>query len=798
MEDQIANIAKTGLFRDLSKVDSRFVEFLPNSNKFEDILELAERFSVGEAERVDQKTFPESLPQAGSVLSQINFVDENKPGVTLATSFFPLKELFVGENDFPLPFPEENFSQGQLAEGLINSIYERVKKIHTGPAIYIEKCLATLQRFAWCLSAPGFSSQQAINLYDHSRIMAALAVCLEEAGEEQRKQWLQGTDLEKQVCTLVGGDISGIQDFIYTISSKGATSALRGRSLYLQFLTDAVVRAMLKETGLPVTNLIFAGGGHFYLLAREKDQNNLIKFQAKVSKCLLNAHNGDLYLAIASEPLYANTLKGTSLSGQWKKLSDKLFNAKMRKFTELGPALFTLLFEPRHDQGNLERECVVCGREHPGTGPTRQSLEAGTEIRKCPLCVDFENLGKDLRKAHYLVVQEYGQANNSTGDRPWNVDDILTELGFRYSLCSDPDEVVNLAASENTLVYALDEPGLKQEKLYPLIIGRKYLVNVTPIIASQEEFDQLRKDGVKDLPEEKEFRKYSMVKPFSALEQHSRSGFKRLGVLRMDVDDMGRIISEGLGDRANLVNQASISMLVNLYFEGITTELAKAYNQSNHNPYGVDHVYSIYAGGDDLFFVGSWDVMPRLALDIRNTLRKFVSHNPSIHISAGIALIDAKYPLYKAAEDGHKALELSKRRPRKNSITFLGQSMDWDTFEKDVLPDVEKLADFVSKGRLPRQVLQRLMGFQLQYEKKKRDVLAVGEELNKSGQVQTLWGPWNWHSSYFLKRLKLGDDAKEVRDFIDGVVNKLEGENFGEIEWIGLAARWADLLSRGE
>ena len=71
----------------------------------------------------------------------------------------------------------------------------------------------------------------------------------------------------KPVALLIGGDISGIQKFIYTIASKKAAKTLRGRSFYLQLLTEAVLRFVLGELELPYTNVIYAGGGHFFLLA---------------------------------------------------------------------------------------------------------------------------------------------------------------------------------------------------------------------------------------------------------------------------------------------------------------------------------------------------------------------------------------------------------------------------------------------------------------------------------------------------------------------------------------------------
>ena len=62
---------------------------------------------------------------------------------------------------------------------------------------------------------------------------------------------------------LISGDISGIQNFIYTIPSKGALKSLRGRSFYLEILMEQIVDELLDALQLTRANLIYNGGGHF-------------------------------------------------------------------------------------------------------------------------------------------------------------------------------------------------------------------------------------------------------------------------------------------------------------------------------------------------------------------------------------------------------------------------------------------------------------------------------------------------------------------------------------------------------
>lgn len=84
-----------------------------------------------------------------------------------------------------------------------------------------------------------------ISLYMHSKIAAAIAIsmamCFEaeeihdyrEVCFEEKKSFR-----DRESFKLISGDISGIQQFIYTIPSKGALKSLRGRSFYLEILME--------------------------------------------------------------------------------------------------------------------------------------------------------------------------------------------------------------------------------------------------------------------------------------------------------------------------------------------------------------------------------------------------------------------------------------------------------------------------------------------------------------------------------------------------------------------------------
>ena len=235
------------------------------------------------------------------------------------------------------------------------------------------------------------------------------------------------------------------------------------------------------------------------------------------------------------------------------------------------------------------------------------------------------------------------------------------------------------------LVLALDDRALSQ--LRPrarTASGRRFLVNTAPVMGDSE-LEALRNDGTfadrEDLP-----RSHGGVKPFSVL-SHQSSGINRLGILRMDVDNLGQIFETGFEARVTLARMAALSFSVSLYFDGWVGQVVEKGNGLAAGAAG--RVYTIYSGGDDLFFAGSWDAMLELALRIRADLTDYAAGHPGIHASAGIALIGGKFPLSQAAQEADAAEQKAKglvwrdgagEEKPKDAICFLDRPLPWPVF----------------------------------------------------------------------------------------------------------------------
>ncbi|MCB0165234.1 MAG: type III-A CRISPR-associated protein Cas10/Csm1 [Anaerolineae bacterium] len=771
-----------------------------------ELIDLARRLAAGGLPDEGQV----SARQLQSIFCSITGLrDKNdQPLNSPKTQYVPLKKLAIASDTiFPIDAMADPTGDYQALWRAFKAETAQLKvdTEQSGADLdaYLLGLLDLMQQYTWCVPA-----DVDVSLYDHSRMTAALAACLADLPT------LPKADSNAPVALLVGGDISGVQKFIYSITSKGATAGLRGRSMYLQLLTEIIARYLLDALEAPPTNVIYAGGGHLYLIVPLSAKTDLPALQQRISRILLHHHQGDLYLALASQAITADEFRGALFHAGWDSLQKKLQAVKQRKFVELGTQLADLLFTPMDDGGNEEKQCVVCQREHPDTNtePDDPSHKDGT--RKCPVCRGFEHLGKQLRDASYLCLDQIepkAEPEPTASRADWY--DILQQFGYQVRVAKTLGQIngIDKRLVKRRFLLALNDEARQGLRggIGPTM-GRRFLVNVTPKLTAQEvaQYEGTVEDGVQ-LQE-------GNVKPFEVMVQQSK-GIKRLGVLRMDIDNLGQIFSQGLPKNSfTIARMATLSFGLSLFFEGWVAPMAQQVDRlypftAKDRDTGEDQLfhqrlYAIYSGGDDLFFVGAWDVMPALAERINSDLQTYTGYHPGFHISGGIALVSAKYPLYQAAEDAAEAESAAKAvRPNwasgqpeemaaKNALAFLGEVIPWEKFD-EVKGWQTKLVDLVephdNRRAAPRSLLQRLRELYIVFDKQR-------EAYKKAGVTMKLyWGPGQWRSAYSLNRLaKQYKNDDHIKAALLEIHDSLSIEQFTNIQWLGLAARWAALLTR--
>ncbi len=579
-------------------------------------------------------------------------------------------------------------------------------------ASWIETFLAVARKHLSRVPSAAYRSHPDISLYDHARSVAAIAVCLHEA-HQQAEPFL-----------LIQGDISGVQSFLYKLASpdgtKNTAKRLRGRSLFIVLLAETVARYYLRELNLPPTNLLYCGGGHFSILAPHTNEvkTKLAEAEERVNRWLINQHRGDLALVSAAtsadKEVLANFPRLMQQSGY------ALGRAKRQKFRSvLNESLFEL-----PDYEETMDVCRVCQADFvKGSGET------------CETCKHHVETGSQIVRAKYLARFE--------GE---NLDGEFAQLGFAWELATDWKEVVQLVEetpTERVHVELLNhsdfltQAGAVLGNRHSLSLGFRPLGQYAPI--DEQEGGPL---------------------DFERLAQINTEDYPLLGVVRLDVDSLGAVFASGLGDRRSLSRTVTLSRELETFFSGYVNTLAE------------DHyMYITYAGGDDLFAVGSWINALEFSRALRRDFDRFSGKNPNLTFSGGLLFCKPDFPIGRAAATAGELEERAKSFPGKNAACLFDEEVSWERLDK-LLDFGDKLLYLVteadSNNRLPRSFVHRLLnlGAERRLAQEKRKLKA---EIKTQMQLKYLVARRGATS-------KAISDNQEVEDRKIGILGRLVNE----------------------
>lgn len=639
--------------------------------------------------------------------------------------FYSDKEIQVA-NKYPLIYKDINkvfnyprkdisLATNSNYEALLNKIKSHfiTKDISQ---ISINQLLQILEEgFSYVPSSTNRAEVCDISLYVHSKITSAVASCMKLYFDEQQIQdykkycFNSGSKIfrNEKIYLLVSGDISGIQDFIYTIPSKGALKTLRGRSLYIDLLLEEFVDEYLEQIGLSRANVLYSGGGHFYILAPniEDTKKAIDKLQAKMNRWLMENIGINLYLAIGMAECSANNLMKSEAQGNlFAIVNKKLKDDKTIRYSK-DEDFLEYIFNVENEKDTAKKECNICHNL-----VDKLWIYNSDEEIACEFCLNLYKLGQDILTQDLVFV--ISEEKIDGGIKIFGKDKDL----YMYAVNI---EDIDMFKGKILRIYS------KNNLLENDLAIRLYLADYSAKNENDEvmTFDDLAKSSCK-----------------------IDKGIKRLGVLRLDVDDLGIAFSSGfVNDKdkiednlryATLSRYADLSKDISMFFKVAINKICAGdltgcvdFEEKAFNIFAIAKapkrkVNIIYAGGDDLFLVGAWDEVLEVAIDINRAFKQFT--NGKLTLSAGMAMFSPTYPISKMAEIAGLLVQMSKNRKDKNSIALFGMETNLKANGQLECKHIYTWADFEMK--VCKEKMNYLLA-RLSFDGDKFNKLSVGKSL---------------------------------------------------------------------
>lgn len=616
---------------------------------------------------------------------------------------------------FNYPRKDISLATNSNYEALLNKIKSHfiTKDINQ---ISINQLLQIIEEgFSYVPSSTNRAEVCDISLYVHSKITSAVASCMKLYFDEQQIQdykkycFNSGSKIfrNEKIYLLISGDISGIQDFIYTIPSKGALKTLRGRSLYIDLLLEEFIDEYLEQIGLSRANVLYSGGGHFYILAPniENTKKAIDKLQAKMNRWLMENIGINLYLAIGMVECSANNLMKSEAQGNlFATVNKKLKDDKTIRYSK-DEDFLEYIFNVEKEKDTAKKECNICHN----LVDKLWKYNSDEEIA-CEFCLNLYKLGQDILTQDLVFV--ISEEKIDGGIKIFGKDKDL----YMYAV-----NIENIDMFKGKILRIYSKNNLLESDL----AIRLYLADYSAKNENDEvmTFDDLAKSSCK-----------------------TDKGIKRLGVLRLDIDDLGIAFSSGfVSDKdkiednlryATLSRYADLSKDISMFFKVAINKICAGdltgcvdFEEKAFNIFGIAKapkrkVNIIYAGGDDLFLVGAWDEVLEVAIDINRAFKQFT--NGKLTLSAGMAMFSPTYPISKMAEIAGLLAQMSKNKKDKNSIALFGMETNLKANGQLECKHIYTWADFEMK--VCKEKMNYLLA-RLSFDGDKFNKLSVGKSL---------------------------------------------------------------------
>jgi len=456
------------------------------------------------------------------------------------------------------------------------------------------------------------------------------------------------TDVLGEDLLLISGDFWGIQKFIFDgITTSKASKILRSRSAIIQLITYAVVEKIKDE--FKDSEAILFGAGKFMIVAKNEHTEKIEEIQKELDKYFLKNYFGQNGFILS----YTTTTKDKLLNQDKKSMEKDLLNLgnandthKFNKFDLLNRKDDEILIDPFKEAKKDDEICEFCSK--------RVKTHNVDDTKACEICFNEIELGKQLSKKSYITI--FSSNEKKTKDNIY-----LIKLGDKkyYAKLIDkaPDDLKNSKTfdiSSDTSYF--DHPKWSLNSYVPK--------NDAQEIITFE--DYLKENNNPD-------------------GETISSG---LMVLKADIDKLGDTFRELYKEDFKKFNR--LSREVDFFFSDyITSLIAKKKN-----------IYTVFAGGDDLFLIGEYKKIVEIAKEIRREFLEFSLEKATI--SMGLVMFKPSTPITQVSKMADEAEKRAKIE--RDSIDIFGVSMKFNEF-LEIEKDFKTVTDFLEQKKEDKTTL---------------------------------------------------------------------------------------------
>ena len=658
----------------------------------------------------------EGLP-LNSIFNKLNVQKNN-----IEKNFKSLKYDRLSFNIPKKKIDEKKIEKEEYLDNVLKQLKEDLEEMKQKNILTPEKLNSVLEESCIYFPSSSYVDYPDVPYYDHVKLTAAVAVCMyiydmeKENNRDYKNKYFkkrQNKEREKTKFLFVSGEFTGIQNFIYTITSRMAMKSLRGRSFYLELFIEHIIDEILEALNLSRVNLIYSAGSQFYMLLPNvpKTIEILENYKKIVNDFLLKELGTSVYYEIShtetsaeelGNKLSENIKKENQIKEIFKRNSIETSRKKLNRYSE---KQLEKIFDEDSDLNKIyndTKECVICKKSEKEEILIKNSQnESNGNIEICDSCKNYIKLGRDISKSFHQKRTFFMEKN-------------CEENSSKLKFPKYPKGSVEIVFKNFETV---EEVEKESDKFY-----RFYSINDDYFGKGNSRNIKIGNYNIKSTNEEKE----NNLVEFTELVKKSK-GIERLAVLRADIDNLGTLFQTGFEDRrfVNIDGEKEpykfvrfsktvvLSRYLSDFFKRVINlilerknlideknELFKEYcniiTERTKEKTEGRNIVLVYSGGDDVFAIGTWNDIIEFSVDLRTAFKEFSSDR--VTLSAGIGFFDENYPIFQMAQKTGELEKLAKSyneneigKTAKDAIALFGVE------KNDKLNHVYKWDDFIEK-----------------------------------------------------------------------------------------------------